>query len=340
MKHFLPLALVLVALSSGCTVPFLNIEIPGLPDLPGWGGPQVVQYEHDILIIEGLQAIPAEIDAGQTTKIIAHVKNIGDRILDDNDGPIEIELYDYCQGLFKIERVKCSTGTASADQTSCNFKEILKDETVRIEWTLEQYDTKPVQLKTICPPDGVKVSVKYAYTTSSLTTVSFISEAELERTIEERAIKSTDSYIVVGQGPIKPYITVEDKQPIPVYDGARTILQLKIKNLGTGDLNNEHDDGTGNKLIYLEGKDITVSGIEQNGDLSPISGECEFASSTWDKQVRLIGKESANYICKVDLSKLDGKVTKTATRHVEATVKYKYIFTKAVQVVVNPKIVG
>ena len=340
MKQLLPFALVLVLLSSGCTVPFLNIEIPGLPDIPGFGfGPTVVQYEHDILVIEGLQAVPAEIDAGQTTKIIAHVKNIGDRVLDDSDGPIEIEMYDYCEGLFRISQVKCSTGTSDLDGSKCKIKKMLQEETVRVEWTLEQYDTKPVKLRTVCPPDGIKVSVKYPYTTSSLTTVSFISEAELERTVEERAVKSTDSYIVAGQGPIKPYITVEDKQPIPVYTDARTMLQLKIQNLGTGHLNSQDTVG-GQKVIFISGKDIAVSGIESGGDLSPIRGECEFATSGWDDKVRLIGKESANYMCRIDLSKLDGKVTKTATRHVEASVKYEYIFTKSVQVVVNPKFVG
>ena len=97
MKKFTPLALILVLLGSGCTVPILNIEIPGLPDIPGFGGPTVVQYEHDIVVIESLEAIPAEIDAGQTTNIVAYIKNLGDKSIEK---PINVNLYDYCKGLF------------------------------------------------------------------------------------------------------------------------------------------------------------------------------------------------------------------------------------------------
>ncbi len=330
MKKLTPLALILVLLGSGCTVPILNIQIPGLPDIPGWGGPIVVQYEHDIVIIESLEAIPAEIDAGQSTRLVAYIKNIGDKPIEK---PIKVELYDYCKGLFETPKVLCNGNTR--DGTECEIKRMLPFETVRISWTLEQEDKDKVKLRTVCPPDGMKVSVEYEYTTSGLSTISFISKPELERTLEERTAMSTDSYIVVGQGPIKPYLTVEDKQPVPVYDGARTMLQLVIKNAGTGQLSSKFTEG-GNEFVGLPGpSSIKVTGIGAGG-LKPLDADCKIEGNV-KENVRLIGKESPPYQCRIDLTGLKDEITKTGTRHLEVEVDYKYMFTKSVQVVVNPK---
>ena len=334
MRKLTPLALILVLLGSGCTVPILNIEIPGLPDIPGWGGPTVVQYEHDIVVIQSLEAIPAEIDAGQTTKIVAYIKNLGDRTIEK---PIKVELYDYCQGLFKTPKVMCDGREYT--ETKCEIKKMLPDEIVRISWTLEQDETSPVKLKTICPPDGMKVSVEYEYTTSGLSTISFISKAELERTLEERTQRSTESYIVVGQGPIKPYLTVEDKQPVPVYFGARTMLQLVVKNMGSGQLSSKFTED-GKEFVGLPAlTSIEVTGIGGSGGLKPLlsaQSECKIQGKV-SENVRLIGKESPPYQCRIDLSNLDDDITKTGTRHLEVEVNYKYMFTKSVKVVVNPK---
>jgi hypothetical protein len=353
---FVPFLLILTVLSSGCTVPFLNIEIPGLPDIPGLGGPTVIQYEHDIVIIKSLEAVPAEIDAGQTTKLIAYVQNIGDRNVGRTDetpsGKVEIELYDYCKGLFSPEVSICSgTPDNTAGGTKCTIDTLLPGETTRVVWTLKQEGV--VNLKTICPPDGMKVSVGYQYTTSSLTTISFISKEELERTLEDRVLKSTESYIVIGQGPIKPYLTVEDKQPIPVYEGARTVLQLQLKNLGSGDLDTEVTktvNGNQVKVIGLYGENIKVEGVGSGSStgtelkVATAGGKienCKFKDSGWDKEiVRLIGRESSPYLCKIDLSDLEDDVIKTATRHLRVSVLYDYLFTKEAFVTVNPKISG
>jgi archaellum component FlaG (FlaF/FlaG flagellin family) len=334
MKKLTPLALILVLLGSGCTVPILNIQIPGLPDIPGFGGPTVVQYEHDIIIIESLQAIPAEIDAGQTTKLVAYIKNIGDKTIDKT---VTVNLYDYCQGLFKTPKVMC--GGQETSSTKCEIGKMLPSEIVRISWTLEQDDNNPVKLRTVCPPDGMKVSVEYDYTTTGLSTISFISKAELERTLEERKQMSTNSYIVMGQGPIKPFLTVQDKQPVPVYKDARTMLQLVIKNMGSGQLNSKFTEANTEFVGLPKGSSIEVVGIGGSSDLKPLSSaqsDCKIEGKV-QENVRLIGKESPPLQCRIDLSNLDGRITKTGTRHLEVTVNYKYMFTKSVNVVVNPK---
>lgn len=322
MNKTLPFMLIFVVLGSGCTIPILNIEIPGLPDIPGFGGPTVVEYEHDIMVIKSLEAVPAEIDAGQTTKIIVYAENLGDVKLSG----VKIELYDYCKGLFAIGDVKCgSDNTADKDNTECTIKEILPSQIVPIVWTLKQEGE--VKLRTVCPPDGIKVLVNYKKETDSLTTISFISEEELERTLEQRTFRETNSYIVAGEGPIKPEIIVDDKQPIPVFSGARTVLALQIRNKGFGQPEP--------RTIKI----IEVKGLEDGG--LKTEDDCKIVKTEGNEYITLIGKESSKILCKLDLdlSGLDS-IRKTATRHVEIKIRYRYIFTKSVMVTVNPKISG
>jgi len=351
MMKLLPFLLVFVLLASGCTIPVLNIEVPGLPDI--FGGPTVVQYENDIVIINSLEAVPAEVDAGQTTKIIAYITNKGDRAVGNTDdtkgGKVSIELYDYCSGLFTVEQSSstCRGRAMTSAGFKCEIDKLLPGETVPVVWTLKQQGS--IKLKTVCPPDGIKVSVRYPYKTRSLTTISFISQDELQRTLEERTMKSSESYIVAGQGPIKPYITVEDKQPIPVFSGARSVLALQISNKGTGYLVSEvtsSGSGTGatagtTKTIAIPKDKVEITWPADG--MKSVAEDCKFSGSTTSRpsdDVKLIGKDSSKMLCKVDLSDLATKVTKTTTRHMEVSVEYEYMFTKSVLVTVNPKISG
>ncbi|MBN1896524.1 MAG: hypothetical protein JW789_02235 [Candidatus Aenigmarchaeota archaeon] len=316
MKKFLPVALVLVVFSSGCTIPGLDgINIPFLT------GGQVVQYEHDVIVIKSLEAVPSEIDAGQSTKIIAYVQNIGDRTIpiqgvQNTQNGIIVELYDYCKGLFSIASTSCK-GVAS--NGVCTIDNILPGEIVPVTWTIEQNRNSDISLKTVCPQDGMKVLVKYPYKTNALADVSFVSKEELERSIEQRDYLAVGDYLVTGQGPLKPYITIEDKQPIPVFTGARTVLGFQFKNMGQG--------------YATEIKAPEISGLDGIGTYA---GECEIATMSGLQSVTIIGKESPKYLCKLEISNMNFE--RRATRVVEASIEYMYTFTKNVQVTVNPKI--
>jgi len=347
MKELLPFLLILVVLGSGCTVPVLNIDIPGLPDIPGFGGATVVQYEHDMVVITSLEAIPAEVDAGQTVRLLAYIENRGDKPIDN----VVVDLYDYCQGLFEPKVTTC-TGAKDSSKPMCTITRLLAKQTLPVAWTLSQKGD-PVKLKTICPPDGMKVSVTYPYTTSSLTTISLIGKDELDRTLEERTFKSTESYIVLGPGPIKPMITVDDKQPIPVFKDARTVLAFQISNRGSGRLVSTVTEpapagspaGTPAQTTHIgiSKAKVAIKGIGTGqGDLEPATGPdamCFAEGGSLKEDVRLIGKDSSKTLCKIDLSGLENDVTKTASKHVEAEVSYDYAFTRSVVVTVNPKIV-
>jgi len=371
MKNFLPVALVLVALSSGCTIPGLGLEIPGLPDIPGLGGPTVVQYEHDIIIIKSLEAVPNEIDSGQTAKILAYIENRGDKTVNG----VEVDLYDYCKGLFTPKVITCP-GQATLDvqdQTKCVIDRMLPGEIVPVIWTVCQNRADPVKVRTVCPSDGMKMLVRYPYSTTSLTTISLISLEEMQRELIERTYASEESYIAVGQGPIKPYLTVEDKQPVPVFDilpgssstnenvlNARTVLKLQMKNMGSGQLDTKvTDPKTGKTVIAISGSSVVVRGIGSTEDLRPVTPSskqdeedvtCIFAEdgsgstggkADWDDEIiRFVGKETSPYYCKVQLSHLKPIVGKTTSRIVRVDVDYSYVLTKNVMLTIDPKIVG
>ncbi len=323
MKKFLPVALVLVVFSSGCTIPGLEgINIPFLT------GGQVVQYEHDIIVIKSLEAVPSEIDAGQSTKIIAYVQNIGDRAIGIGEvggKAVEVELYDYCSGLFTPTLDICKTESGHGVSTKCTIDKILPGEIVPVTWTLAQNNGN-IPLKTVCPQDGVKVLVKYPYETTALTTVTFISDEELERSIVQRDYWAVGDYMVSGQGPLKPYITVEDKQPVPVFPGARTVLGFQVKNMGQGYPSTSGIGGmNGNPISY------TIKGVEDIGTRM----ECAIVSNP-NTEIVIVGKESTKYLCTIDLSNMN--IERRGTSIVEMKIAYDYIFTDKVTVTVNPKI--
>ncbi len=373
MRKFLPLALLILVLSSGCTVPILDIDIPGLPDIPGFG-PTVVQDEHDVIVIKSFEAVPEEIDAGQTTKLVAYIQNVGDSTVNN----VDVDLYDYCQGLFTPRVLTCGpeeipvTGDTQGT-TKCRIGRMLPGEIVPVIWSVCQNRADPIKVKTVCPPNGMKMSVRYSYETNSLTTISLMSLEEMQREMIERTYSSTESYISLGQGPIKPIITVEDKQPVPVFSvypggdltnanvpDARTVLMLQLKNMGSGQLDTKVErtmtNGQKREVIGISGANIKVNGIGSNEDLKPLTPTtaenitCLFADDgsgvlnnwvSWDKEiVRLIGKESSPYYCRIDLAALKGQVTTETTRKVDVSVKYDYLLTRSVLVTISPKIAG
>jgi hypothetical protein len=356
-----PIAALLLAMvaSSGCTVPVLNIEIPGLPDFPGFGTP-VIQDTSDIIVIKSMEIVPDTIDSGQTAQVLAYIQNVGDKTVgSDNTGDdVKVDLYDYCEGLFTPKLITCGAeqaGRTGLTATECRIRRILPGEIVPVIWSATQVGG--VNVKTVCPTEGMKMSVRYHYKTTSLTTISLISLAEMQREMIERRYDTDNGYISLGQGPIKPVLTVEDKQPVPVFDDsgvasadakARTVLMLRLKNMGSGQLDSKKIVD-GRSVIAIEGSKITVRGIGNGAsDLKPVApttGDevpCIFAAgggSQWSSElVRLVGKESSPYYCKIDLSSLASKVTTTTSRHLEVDVEYDYLITKNALVTIDPKI--
>jgi hypothetical protein len=338
-EAILPLLLILPLLTSGCS-------IPGLDAI--FGGPQVVEYEHDVLVIKDLQAIPSEVAPGQQFRIISYIQNIGkDTIpqpeLENLKGKqTTVELYDYCEGLFDIVRVNCPDGEHKEDGTSfCVIDKILPGQVVEVDWVLKSHDD--IKLETRCPTDGMKVLVRYPYKTTSLTTITIMDENEMQRQIEDGTFQWKESYIVAGRGPIKPYLYVEDQQPISQSSGS-TVLALQVENKGVGFLVYEtSDEGGDTKYENLIPSDRTSIKLPEH--LEPKKEEtCNFQNiggqeyKVKGEGVKLIYDKSPKLLCEVKIpDKSQQNIAKEATLHATVEIEYEYEFRDKVSVLVSPK---
>lgn len=306
LKKSLPLLLLpfAVMLLSGCTIPGTDIEIPGIPDL---FGPKVVQYEHDVLVIKSLQAIPAEVAPGQSTTIVATIQNRGSEKMPLNG--IEIDLYDYCPGLFQKLEEKKPTGY------------IYPDQLVQVRWKLKA--SEDVAVESTCPSDGMKVAVRYHYKTESIATIAFIDEAEMNRLIQEGKFGKKQSSVTVGGGPVKPYIEVRDVQPIPSNSGETNII-FQVKNMGHGFV----------QRFMGEGIEPLVGWHSVGSSNEKIQRGLEECRSEHEAKFVLIGGKSAEIPCTVEVPVKDiTEYTETIT----TSIVYNYEFRKAVIVKVKPK---
>lgn len=354
-KLLLLLPIVFVVFTSGCTsipicVPFLNI---------GDCGPVV--FEDDILIIKSLDALPQTVSPGQQIRLVGYIQNIGkdtvphDKLSDKLKGQkITVNLYDYCKGLFSEIKVNCPDGQSDCikDDTGgckCEISKLLPGEVKEIDWILKAGNEDQVPLKTEC---DLKVAVTYPYKTTSLTDITFIDYHEMQNQVNDGTYRSRDSYIVAGYGPVKPIITVEDRQPIPVQQGeaGKTVVALRVKNGGAGyvcRLPNTLEGQKDEQGIVCDSKipkdNVRITGIGKGNLLLSKQEEstCKFEESadylTTDDDVVLIRKESPPYLCEIELSE-SVNLPKETTEHVITTVEYLYEFRKEIEIVIEPKI--
>jgi len=362
------LPVVAVMAVSGCT------ELSGIPFIGGLFGPATVNYMNDVVIIKSLDATPSTVFPGQTVRLTAYVQNQGSKTLKG----VKVLLYDYCAG-GSFEPLTGSSGTdtggstgvggsggnincgpgGSNDDEACVLT-LQPYETHEIRWTLK---AKDVALQTVCPPDGLKVLVNYEQQTTGLSTISLINYNEMQRQMSESTYKEKQSYIVAGEGPIKGYITVEDKQPVPVGGsnsngntgtGAgddTTVIGFQLKNLGSGFLAFPLGT-TGTKPTVAMGKvgsdgSLASAGIDM-GDVGVIvaNGDDDYCNKLitggGDKNgIDMIQKESSKIVCQVNINSDTVTATsKELTKTMTFGIKYNYEFRASVKVTVKPKAVS
>ena len=303
---------------SGCTIPGTDIEIPFL-------GGSTISLDNDIIVITSLDAIPNKVTTPQNIRLIASIQNRGSRefstapdtgIDTDLDRPIRVELFDYCQGLFNKPEVEgCSLGESSG--STCDIMQLLPEETTEVIWLLEPKED--IKLITRC---DLKVSVSYPYTTDGLTTVHFINYDEYLRQLAAGSPQSRTSTITLGEGPVKAWYEINDKQPIPVTGGVASV-SLEIENRGAGFVTS----GTEKPSVKLIG---TENSIFDEPFQSAAQGECSF---TEDVEIALIqGKRSLP----CHIKQLDD-VVKETTNQLTTQISYRYEFRKETRVTVEPK---
>ncbi len=304
-----------ILLVSGCTVPGTDIDIPFIPSI--WPGADVETFENDVIIIKSIQSIPSEIAPAQRTKILVHVENRIDKEVDS----VTVELYDHCPGSLKL---------AEGDNPHIIGK-LLGREIREVSWTLEA--EPDIKLVNTCPKDGVKVRVKYPFTTISSTTISFINEVELQRRLEAGSFRNIPSNIKLGEGPVKPILTIEDAQPVSTGSGS-TVIALQLENKGS------------ERSGFVKDSKIPTSNINfvSNG-FPTIAAELKTCIEGLEsKELKLIQRKSPKIPCRISIPE-DAKQKIESSDTIFAFLGepdeqngYEYEFRKSVIVTVRPKL--
>ena len=362
----IPIILILAVSVSGCTVPgFESIPFIGTFCIPGLTCATVVEYEHDVLLVTTLEAQPSTVSTGQQFRLSAWIENKGAETVPQKDvqsTQVKIKLYDACEGLFKSIQVTCpdqsGTLTTSAGVTGveCSITNILPKQKIPVFWTLIANDKDKIPLETSC---NLKVYVQYPYRTKSITSITFVDYVEYQRQLNEGKFTPITSYITEGYGPIKPYLTVEDQQPIPVKNGvaSTTTLAFQFKNKGSGFLAGSLSAGSaqgtdpyGSLYSGIGGVQATSTPtiptsaitIESNvgsgsGDYA-IKGEILSAIRGQTQPFQFIGRETPKFFFTIPTPS-NNKIEKVATYHVTTSVTYLYEFRKEMKITIKPPLI-
>ncbi len=334
----------LVLLISGCTIPGFSF------------GPTVESEPSDIVVIKEFSAIPSTVSPGQPIKLVTFVENTGTTTVGSGINLITVELFDYCKGLFTVQEMTCP-GDIIGDrpelkETVCLLSKLLPGQIAEVDWVIIPEE---VELKTVCPSDGMKVLVLYPFNTTSLTTLQLINQKELQQQIERGNLKPVESYIIRGEGPIKPILTVEDKQPIAIIDTQEgpkgtTVLALQIENTGKGFLQDGRVDA---KKIKIDFRDLKIKiknenecNFEKHPDAQGRSiykpkGDSEtgpYGIAGEDIEIefiKLIKDKSPKLFCEIEIHEAVPQVT---THTITVTIdEYFYEFRDTEKVTVEPK---
>ena len=297
MMRWIVLLPVFIVFISGCTVPGLEMLFPS----------QGVTYEGsiDVIVINSLTPVPATVQSGQSTTLYADVQNLQE----PGKEPIyvDVELYDYCKNLFKLE-----------DEPKYISERLSPQQVKTFKWRLTA--EKDINLKTTCV---MKVRVIYSYKTDVVTQISFMNKDELESRIRRgETWRIPPAAPTVGEGPVKPYLVVEEQQPIPVDPMADETarISMQIKNVGSGFISG---DGR------IDQNKIEIETLPQ--DLRWDEEDCSWPFRE-ENGVELIKKESAKRFCEIEPSQVE--IQKTYT--LKGWVEYTYEFRKETNVIVSP----
>ncbi len=312
------------------------IFISGCADLPFFsgliGGTDVKQYEHDIIVIKDVKVTPSpNLRPGQYANLHVYVKNV----LRVGNEPKEasVMLYDTCS-IFDIINSGSICPSASGggsgminSGTTCEL-EMYPQSEQEIIWRLRAKNI-PVEQK--C---SVGIQVVYDHETSTISSVEFASQEEIEKIVQQGKGKTTVGRMTVGEGPVKLYIKVPG-QPLLVSKGENRevgVMQFWVENKGSGIVeNNEVKNyvienlaltGT-HKIFFKESPDKKITKNRIDAKLDGLSR-------------KIIGKKTPIYTWLIIPSDnlLADKIF--TTMQLKGSVEYTYKFTKNIQMTVTP----
>ncbi|MBI4181821.1 MAG: hypothetical protein HY520_02535 [Candidatus Aenigmarchaeota archaeon] len=323
------LALPLLVVVSGCTIPGTAISIP----LFGFGN--TISLENDVVVITRLSALPSTVVGGQPVKLVATVKNQGSKAFTDEEAgsaistselPITVDLFDYCDGLFTRAAIttECPGEEPGKGKTTCDITNLLPEETVEVRWTLT-----PDEATRLITPCTLKVGASYPYQTASLTTVHFINSVEYNRRIAEGSFSPRSSTTSLGEGPVKAWWEVKDQQPIIAAPGDPGLIPvtLRVENKGIGFLQNR-----GQPSYEV---DILNNNIFE-APFTAANQEEQCADDIKDKKITRLIQGRRELPCAI-AQLADKDVGKESTRQLQVDIGYVYEFRKETKVTVEPR---
>jgi hypothetical protein len=351
----LPAILLLVVSVSGCTGISAIDSLFGGFCIPGIGTcGQTVQYANDVLVITSLDSAPQTISTGQQLRLSAWIQNNGGETVPQKNFKAEfssegagryiaVKLYDVCEGLFDKIEVTCPSDAdkiiENGHERGCWLNTILPKQTIPVSWNLVAYGKDKIPLETSC---NLKVYVQYPYQTKSITSVTFVDYTEYQRMLNENKYSAITSYITEGYGPIKPYLTVETTQPIPVENNKPSDFQMafQVKNQGSGFLSAFRITNKEENIIKILNSDSTDRDITIESNVGANQGDYKLGELVKAEiyklgDLELVGKESPKQTFPIK-TPYNNKIEKVATYYVTSSIDYMYEFRKEIKVTIKP----
>ncbi len=301
--YFVIPLLAAVVLLSGCSI------------FPGSGGGTGVKVS-DVIVLKSLDVYPSTtVKSNQDIRIVTYVENQGsEKIpLQGQTGEVIVNLFDYCADKFDIT-VNCA-GTTTNDASTCNVGNLLPKESKEVSWVL-----RPKNVGDLGVSCDLKASVEYSYKTRGETSISFINSQEMQRQIERGEFRSVNSQTNKGNGPVKVFVQVEDRQPIPTSSTGTVPIVLKVVNEGRG---------------FVVGNNVSLKSTNILGSDFYGVENCLFDDQNLpDKNIEL-RKGIRELSCDLNLPQ-DDNVVKEITKFMDAEIEYNYEFRSNIKVTVKP----
>jgi hypothetical protein len=233
--------------------------------------------------------------------------------------------------------------------------------TTLVEWKLT---AKDINVETPCK---IGVMARYYYRTYASGSVTFVNKAEAERLVNEGKTFSETGTLVVGEGPVKPYIEVISQPLIidastGVADAARGggIMSFWVENKGGGvldlaatkDGNVEFKDcpatatlptGSETAKMCLEITSSQTKGSKEmivtaDGEIQKcIQKHLETSANSDKYSFSFISGKTPEYPCSITLAEAKDLKQET-TYQIKATLGYFYKFTKELTLTVQPTV--
>ncbi len=205
MKNYLAAALLVMAfLISGCTGEEIN-------------PPEIKTNE--VVILESVEAVPNEVRPDRVFVLSGFAANKAENKINN----VNVELSDYCSPVFDVTKTSCGM-TVYENYVPCPFS-FNREASSRFQWSFKAPPAERTAGRDFeC---NILIKTNYTYVARGVVGVALANDAEI-------AARETPAQPVVGDGPLKIYLTVVSPQPIGRDDTFD--LKIIIKNEGGGDI--------------------------------------------------------------------------------------------------------